>query len=196
MRAFEYFEHTMLAGELTEPPAAPDAYRVRYRSLLGIERRHPLRTVLITVLCVLVEVAFVVWLLRPEHLPLPAARPALGAANLFLLAAIAVMEVMRMVNVFSLAAASLAVRNPIPVRPARDLRVAFATTVVPSKEPLEVVRRTLQAARAIDYPGPLHVWLLDEENDGSVRRICLELGVRHFTRKDVASWNQASGPYR
>jgi cellulose synthase/poly-beta-1,6-N-acetylglucosamine synthase-like glycosyltransferase len=196
MRAFEHFEHTMLAGELTDPPSGTDPYRVRYRSLLGIERRHPLRTALITLLCVLVEVVFVVWLLRPEHLPLPTTRPALNAANIFLVCAIGVMEVMRMVNVFSLALASLAVRNPIPVRASRDLRVAFATTVVPSRESLDVVRRTLRAARAIHYPGTLDIWLLDEEDDRSARRICAELGVRHFTRKDIAAWNRAAGPYR
>src|SRR5258705_9201709 len=53
---FEHFEHTMLAGELTDPPADDRTYRVRYRSLLRLERRHPWRTILITFLCVLVEV--------------------------------------------------------------------------------------------------------------------------------------------
>jgi cellulose synthase/poly-beta-1,6-N-acetylglucosamine synthase-like glycosyltransferase len=196
MTTFEHFEHTMLAGELTDPPADDRAYRVRYRSLLRLERRHPWLTVLITFMCVLVEVVFVVWLLQPSHFPEPAGDPVLDAANVFVVVAIGLMEVMRMINVISLSLASLAVRNPIPVRAPNDLRVAFATTVVPSKEPLEIVRRTLRAARAIEYEGSLHVWLLDEEDDRSVKRMCAELGVKHFTRKDVAAWNQAGGSYK
>ncbi|HLM84933.1 MAG TPA: glycosyltransferase family 2 protein [Solirubrobacteraceae bacterium] len=188
--------YSTLAGDLTEPTEHDSEYRVRYRSLLGLERRHPARTFAITALCMLLEVGFVVWLLQPQHLPALDGSPGLNVANVFVVIAIGVMEVMRMINVISLSLASLAVRNPIPVRAPADLRVAFATTIVPSKEPLEVVRRTLHAAREIVYEGVVHVWLLDEENDPSVKRMCSELGVRHFTRKDVADWNQPSGPYK
>jgi cellulose synthase/poly-beta-1,6-N-acetylglucosamine synthase-like glycosyltransferase len=189
-------KHTMLAGELSEPPAPGEAYRVRYRSLLGLERRHPLRTFLMTGLCVSVEIGFVVWLLQPSHFPLLDGPPLLNFANIFVVASIGLMELLRMINVISLGLASLAVRNPVPVRPQSGLRVAFATTIVPSKEPLQVVRRTLEAAKAMRYDGTLHVWLLDEGDEPSVKRVCAELGVRHFTRKDVEEWNQAAGPYK
>jgi len=195
-QAPERLKYTMLAGELTEPPAADDPYKVTYRSLLGQERRHPLRTFLITGLCMLVEIAFVVWLLQPGHFPQLNGQPLLNVANVFVVASIGLMEVLRMINVISLGLASLAVRNPVPVRAQPGLRVAFATTIVPSKEPLQVVRRTLEAARAMRYEGTLHVWLLDEGDDPSVKRVCAELGVRHFTRKHVEEWNRPSGPYK
>jgi cellulose synthase/poly-beta-1,6-N-acetylglucosamine synthase-like glycosyltransferase len=189
-------KHTMLAGELTEPPASNEPYRVSYRSLLGLERRHPLRTFLITAVCMLVEIGFVIWLLQPSHFPSLDGSPLLNFANVFVVASIGLMELMRMVNVISLGLASLAVRNPVPVRPQAGLRVAFSTTIVPSKEPLQVVRRTLEAAKTMRYEGTLHVWLLDEGDDPSVKRVCAELGVRHFTRKDVDEWNQPAGPYK
>src|SRR5579871_3570631 len=195
MSGFEHYEHTLLAGELAEPPS-DGAYRVRFRSLLGVERRHPIFTVLITLLCMSLEVAFVVWLLQPQHFPALEGDTVANVANVFLVVAIGLIEVMRMVNVVSLSLASLAVRNPVPVRAPTDLRVAFATTIVPSKEPLELVSRTLRAARAISYEGTVHVWLLDEEDDPEVRAMCVELGVRHFTRRAVEAWNQPAGPYR
>ncbi len=195
MSEFDHYEHTVLAGELTEPPD-DGAYRVRFRSLLAVERRHPLFTVLITLLCMLVEIAFVAWLLQPDHFPALEGGLVLNIANVFVIVAIGLMEVMRMVNVVSLSLASLAVRNPVPVRAPGDLRVAFATTVVPSKEPLKLVRRTLRAARALAYEGTLDVWLLDEEDDPDVRKACAELGVNHFTRRGVDAWNQPAGRYK
>jgi cellulose synthase/poly-beta-1,6-N-acetylglucosamine synthase-like glycosyltransferase len=185
-----------LAGDMIEPQEPDGEYRVRYRSLLGLERRHPVLTLVITATCMLLEIGFVYWLLQPQHLPPLEGNTQENLANIFVVAAIALIEVMRMINVISLSLASLAVRNPIPVRPQADLRVAFATTIVPSKEPLEVVRRTLAAAREIVHPGILDVWLLDEEDDPAVRRMCTQLGVKHFTRKGVERWNQKSGPYK
>jgi cellulose synthase/poly-beta-1,6-N-acetylglucosamine synthase-like glycosyltransferase len=196
LSAQDLARYSTLAGDLTEPQEADSEYRVRYRSLLGLERRHPARTFAITALCMLLEVGFVVWLLQPQHFPALNGAAGLNIANVFVVAAIAVMEVMRMINVISLSLASLAVRNPVPVRAPANLRVAFATTIVPSKEPLAVVRQTLEAAREIVYEGVVHVWLLDEEDDPAVKAMCAELGVRHFTRKDVEAWNQASGPLK
>jgi cellulose synthase/poly-beta-1,6-N-acetylglucosamine synthase-like glycosyltransferase len=186
----------MLAGALTEPLSGEEQHRVRVRSLLRQERRHPLRTILITFLCMLVEVGFVVWLLQPGHFPMLEGAPLLNWANVFVVASIGLMEVMRMINVISLALASLTVCNPIPVKAPTDLRVAFATTIVPGKEPLEMVRETLAAARKIAYEGTLHVWLLDEGDDPEVWELCAELGVRHFTRKGVEAYNQRAGPFR
>ncbi|MCQ7029963.1 hypothetical protein MRO55_26015, partial [Escherichia coli] len=74
-----------------------------------------------------------------------------------------------MVNVFTLGAATLIACDPVPVRPEPGLRAAFVTTIVPGKEPLEMVRKTLVAARAIRHDGPFDVWLLDEGNDPAVR---------------------------
>jgi cellulose synthase/poly-beta-1,6-N-acetylglucosamine synthase-like glycosyltransferase len=186
----------MLAGELTDPPFGESAFEVRYRSLLGVKGRRSRRTLLLVLPCMFVEIGFVIWLLQPGHFPKLDGGTALNAANVFVVASIGLLEIMRMVNVISLSLASLAVRDPVPVHPPRGLRVAFATTIVPGKEPLAVVRRTLQAARAMRYDGALHVWLLDEGDDPLVKAMCAELGVHHFTRKDVPRWNQPKGPHK
>jgi len=70
------------------------------------------------------------------------------------------------------------------------------TTIVPNKEPVEMVMATLRAMLQIRHDGLLDVWLLDEGNDPYVRSRCEQIGVHHFTRRDVAMWNAESGPYR
>jgi cellulose synthase/poly-beta-1,6-N-acetylglucosamine synthase-like glycosyltransferase len=98
--------------------------------------------------------------------------------------------------VATLCRATLLARDPVPVQAQPGQRVAFLTTIVPSKEPLELVRPTLEAALQIDYAGVLDVWLLDEGDDDAVKRMCAELGVRHFTRAGLPRWNQPSGPFK
>ncbi|MFN7144886.1 MAG: UDP-forming cellulose synthase catalytic subunit, partial [Myxococcota bacterium] len=48
-------------------------------------------------------------------------------------------------------------------------------------EGVEVVRRTLTGAAAIDYPNK-KVWLLDEKRRPEMRALCEELGVNYMTR--------------
>ena len=106
---------------------------------------------------------------------------------LLLLAAMAVgsivMQLFLLVNVLTVSRACLAARDPVPVEPDPSLRVAFLTTIVPGKEPIELAERTLRAATRIIYDGPFDVWLLDEGDSDDVKRMCARLGVRHFTRK-------------
>ena len=61
---------------------------------------------------------------------------------------------------------------------------------MPSKEPIDVVRGTLQAALRIRYQGILDVWILDEGDDPAVRAMCRELGVNHFSRKGIEKYNR------
>jgi cellulose synthase (UDP-forming) len=74
--------------------------------------------------------------------------------------------------------------------------VAVLTTIVPGKEPVDLVMNTLRAMKRIRHDGPMDVWLLDEGDDPDVRRRCEEIGVRHFSRKGHTEWNQPSGPFR
>jgi cellulose synthase/poly-beta-1,6-N-acetylglucosamine synthase-like glycosyltransferase len=185
----------VLAGPLTEPPEGP--YRVRFQKLRTAGGRGAAaRTALIVVANVAVEAAFVLWLLAPEHRPDFDNPWQINAANFFVIGAVALVEGMRLVNVFSLSLASLLARDPVPVRPDPTMRVAFLTTIVPGKEPLDMVRTTLRAARKIRYPGRLDVWLLDEGDSGEVRAMCAAEGVRHFSRKDVEQYNQARGAFK
>jgi cellulose synthase/poly-beta-1,6-N-acetylglucosamine synthase-like glycosyltransferase len=94
-----------------------------------------------------------------------------------------VMQLFLLMNVLTVARACLSARDPIPVEPDTTLRVAFITTIVPGKEPIEMAERTLAAAREIVYGGPLDVWLLDEGDSAEVKAMCERLGVHHFTRR-------------
>ncbi|WP_345341087.1 glycosyltransferase family 2 protein, partial [Actinomycetospora succinea] len=109
---------------------------------------------------------------------------------------IGLMELLRLINVLSLSLASVIARDPVPVPPEPDRRIAFLTTIVPSKEPIDVVRGTLQAALRIQYDGILDVWILDEGDDDDVKAMCRELGVNHFTRKGIAQYNQRKGAFK
>ena len=66
--------------------------------------------------------------------------------------------------------------------PPRGLRVAILTTIVPSVEPLEMVTKTpLKAMKRIRYSTDVDVWILDEEDDPSVRALAARLGVLHLS---------------
>ena len=176
----------------------PDGeYRVRFRTIKaqnGLLRF--IRSIGLAVVNLAIETLFLCWLLQPDHLPAFGTTGWTRAADIFVITSIAVMELLRLVNVVSLSLASVVARDPIPVRPQRNRAIAFVTTIVPSKEPIEMVRRTLVAALEIRYRGRLDVWLLDEGDDPAVRTMCAQLGVRHFTRKGVERFNQKKGPFR
>jgi cellulose synthase/poly-beta-1,6-N-acetylglucosamine synthase-like glycosyltransferase len=190
--AFDYERFTSLSGPLTRP-AADKPYRVQYR---GIHHswRERVMTRLIALLLAAVDVRFIYWLVIQSH------RPHLGVwlwswtvhaaatdAYILLLVGMAlgsiVMQLFLLMNVLTVSRACLAARDPIPVEPDTTLRVAFLTTIVPGKEPIEMAERTLAAAREIIYDGTFDVWLLDEGDSGDVKAMCDRLGVHHFTRK-------------
>ncbi|WP_218616309.1 glycosyltransferase family 2 protein [Pseudonocardia abyssalis] len=193
--AFAVRDFSQLSGEITE---AGPGYRVRFRGVHASSgRRSWLVSLLIITLNVAFEAAFVYWLLQPSHTPdIDTTRPWTVAANVFVIASIALVEGLRLVNVFSLSLASMLARDPIPVRPDPRLRVAFLTTIVPGKEPLEMVRATVHAARRIRHDGVFHVWLLDEGDDPAVKEMCRAEGVRHFTRRGIPEYNQPTGHFK
>jgi cellulose synthase/poly-beta-1,6-N-acetylglucosamine synthase-like glycosyltransferase len=188
--AYPYGDFSELAGPLQEPA---EDNRVRFRPVTHGGARA--RAWLLVTAALLFEVVFLVFLLRPANHP-----EFTGNWQSFLAAAligsIAVIEGLRLVNVFTLAVATLNARDPIPLTPLTGQRIAFITTIVPGKEPIEMVRRTLEAAVAVRYEGTLDVWLLDEGDDPAVRAMCAELGVRHFTRHGVPEWNQPTGRHK
>lgn len=192
--AYDYERFSRLAGPLTDPVPGPDGvHRVRYRGLPG--RR--LRSFVLPVAAPLLSLALLVWVMRPEHWVHRDHVPWWQtAADLVMLASVGLIETFRVVNVASNAHAALVARNPVPVRPVTGTRVAFLTTCVPGKEPLEMVRATLAGALRVRHDGPLDVWLLDEGDLPEMRDLCARLGVRHFSRKGVARWNRPLGAFR
>ncbi|EFC80726.1 glycosyltransferase family 2 protein [Parafrankia sp. EUN1f] len=192
--AYDYATFSTLAGPLQEPE--PDrTHHVAYRRVMaGSALRQVLPLLVVTLV---LSSFFFVWLIQPQHFPDTRYLPtAVAVGNHIMFWLIVVTEGIRLLNSVILCWSATLMRDPIPVTPPPGLRVAFTTTIVPSKEPLDVVRDTLIAARNIRYSSPIDVWLLDEGNDPQVRAMCQEIGVRHFTRNGVDHWNTRKGRFR
>lgn len=113
----------------------------------------------------------------------------LHMANLVMLVALFLLQIFVLIGTISATRSTLKAKNPIPVRPPRNLRVAFATTRAPG-EPVAMVRTTLEAAlRAKTSGNQVDVWLLDETHDPQLIQTCIDLGVKYFSRSGIAKWN-------
>nr|WP_203689922.1 cellulose synthase catalytic subunit [Streptomyces sp. SID12488] len=192
---YDYDTHSRLAGPLTEAPAG-SPYQVRYTSLLSREPRR-IRAVLLMTLAPLLTGALLVYLVWPTHwVEREAGERWMVDLDIVMLVAIGLIELFMVVNVVSIAHATMVARDPVPVVPESGTRVAFLTTYVPGKEPLAMVRATLEGAIRVRHTGPVDVWLLDEGDDDQAWALCAELGVRHFSRYGVPEWNRAKGVHR
>jgi cellulose synthase (UDP-forming) len=181
------------ATEVTGP-LLPTAERVRYRDVLTPAQR---RGVLgLGWLHVAVALALTAYLLYPTNLPILHSGWVVDAVAVTGMVVMVVLQLIAALRTWTVTYHAGQARDPIPMRPQRGLRVAVLTTIVPGKEPVELVMATLRAMRRIRHDGVLDVWLLDEGDDPEVRRRCAELGVRHFSRKGRPEWNQPSGPFR
>src|SRR6266480_4004180 len=200
----DYKAYSALAGPLA-CPRWDKPYQVQYRKIHR-NRREWLATRLIAFVLVILDIRFLYWLIFQSKYPHlngwqwhTSAHAAVTDAYLLLLAAMAigsiVMQIFLLVNVLTVSRACLAARDPIPVEPDTRLRVAFLTTLVPDKEPLEMAERTLRAAKTIVYGGQLDLWLLDEGNSDAVKDMCRRLGVRHFSRKNRGHLELDSGTF-
>jgi len=122
----------------------------------------------------------------------------LSILAVFIVALIVIIELVRFVQGMTLVVFAMMAKDPLPMKSTGTLRIAVLTTIVPGKEPLDLVSETLRAMKQIN-PGKgnsMDVWLLDEGNDPAVRRRCRELGVKHFSRKGIAHWNTESGVHK
>ncbi|MFF2850571.1 glycosyltransferase family 2 protein [Streptomyces sp. NPDC058001] len=191
---YDYETHSTLAGPLTEP--AGHAYRVRYTTLLSREP-HRIRAVLLMTLAPVLTGVLLVYLVWPSHwTDREGGESWLVVLDATMLISIGLIELFMLVNVVSIAHATLVARDPIPVLPETGTKVAFLTTYVPGKEPLAMARATLEGAIRVRHTGPLDIWLLDEGDDPQAKDLCAELGVRHFTRHGVPEWNRATGVHK
>ncbi|MEV7288649.1 cellulose synthase catalytic subunit [Streptomyces sp. NPDC093252] len=191
---YDYDTHSRLAGPLTEPSG--HAYQVEYTSLLAREP-HRIRAVLLMALAPVLTGVLLVYLVWPSHwVEREGGERWLVWLDATMLISVGLIGLFMVVNVASVAHATMVARDPLPVRPEPGTRVAFLTTYVPGKEPLAMVRATLEGATRITHPGPLDVWLLDEGDDPQARALCAELGVHHFTRHGVPEWNRPSGVHK
>ncbi|WP_435058598.1 glycosyltransferase family 2 protein [Streptomyces sp. bgisy060] len=191
---YDYDRYSRLAGPLVEPD--PVRHRVRYRSLLSKEP-HRIRAVLLMTLAPALSALLLAYLVWPSHWTVREGDDRWRVPyDTVMLVSIGLICFFMLLNVTSIAHATLVARDPIPVHAEPGTRVAFLTTYVPGKEPLSMVRGTLEGAVRVRHDGPLDVWLLDEGDAEEARELCAELGVRHFTRAGVPEWNRRKGPHR
>jgi len=139
----------------------------------------------------------VLWLVWPEHLPVLAQAGGLVfATSLIGVFLMVLIELIRMAQGAALWLFCSRARDPLPMVPRSGLKVAILTTIVPSKEPLDLVLRTLRAMKKIEYDGQVDVWLLDEGGDSLVAEACAAIGVKHFSRQGIPSYNTSEGEFR
>lgn len=86
-------------------------------------------------------------------------------------------------------------KRPNPVVAVPALRTAMIVTKAPS-EPWAVVRETLEAMLAQDFPYRYEVWLADERPTPQTRAWCAERGVRVSSRDGVAAYHRPTWPRR
>jgi cellulose synthase/poly-beta-1,6-N-acetylglucosamine synthase-like glycosyltransferase len=187
-----YRARRLTPGNAVTRACGPDAYRVRYRTVHG-SRRGLIAPLAFGLVNVAAEAFFVSWLLWPGHV-LPWSSGPVIVADVFVVASIAVMEILRLIQVVSLSLASTVSCDPLPPPSPPRLRCAVLTTIVPDTEPIQLVRRTLEAALEIRCDD-LDVWLLDEGDESAIKNICARLGVRHHSRRGIARYNCASGSF-
>ncbi len=190
---YDYDSHSQIAGPLVSIADTTTPYRIGYRGIMN--KRDALKAFAIIALNITFGFTFIIWLLQPSHF-IRSDTFALNIATIGIIFCIAAIEIFRQLNLVSLSLAVLLARDPIPVSPQKDVRVAFTTTIVPSKEPFEVVAKTLAAMKAVSHTGTLDVWLLDEGDDPRIKQICELAGIHHFSRKDVGYWNAKAGQFK
>ncbi len=72
-------------------------------------------------------------------------------------------------------------------------KVAVISLCVPSKESIDIIERQLIAMSQITYPHDS--WILDEGNDKNIKALAKKYGVKHFSRKGIEKYNQATAPF-
>jgi cellulose synthase/poly-beta-1,6-N-acetylglucosamine synthase-like glycosyltransferase len=183
--------YSQLAGPLQTAPIDGESNNVSFVKTDFHERRlFRFWTRMVAYGSILLVVALTVFLFQPSHWV--ALKPGSLSAKIgdwAMLACLAVLQLFLLVGTFMSSRSTLLSKNPVPLVPPKGLRVALATTRA-SGEPIPLVRRTLTAAKKVRYDdGHVDVWLLDETKSEALQRLCDELGVRYFSRKDVADWN-------
>lgn len=167
---------------------------MRYRSLLADEP-HRVRAALLLGAAPLVSLGPLVWLMQPAHwTSREGAGPVMAVMDVVMLVSIGLIELFRTMNVASNAHATLVARDPVPVVPEAGTTVAFITTFVPGKEPLGMVRKTLEAAVGVRHRGVLHVWLLDEGDATEVREATYSRSARGQAPGPTSSPSGCAGP--
>lgn len=163
--------------------------KVAYRKVMS--RSDNVKLGALAVLYISTLLGFIAYLAWPSHLPKLSHHSLvfqIGAvAGAVMILALQVISLLQTSSVLHYAYRAA---DPIPQEYPKGMRVAMLTTIVPSKEPFEIAKRTLLAAKGMRLDGgSIDVWILDEENDPAIRSECARLGINHFSRKGIDEWN-------
>lgn len=85
-------------------------------------------------------------------------------------------------------------KKPLVTSAPEGLKVAVVTTFVPGGEPLAMLEESLSAMVAITYPH--ETWVLDEEDDELVKALCMKLGAKHFSRRNLSQYQTREGTFK
>ena len=176
--------HTTIAGELTS--AGPI---VAYRPVATSGEIRVLA--LISGFIAFSGIGFIAWLAWPSE------SASTGPVAVVIIGMMIIIESIRLLQSGTLAVFAWKAQEAVPQVAPDGLRVALMTTMVPSKEPWSMVRRTLEGMRTVRYPtGQMDVYLLDEDNDPRIESECQQIGVHHFSRSGIAELNTPSGEFK
>ncbi len=135
---------------------------------------------------------FAIWWLRPEHI----ANNFDNGFRIFdVLLFLGVTYIIWHPIIMQILTWSIAahIKNRPQIKPKPGYKVAFVTTFVPGSESISLLHKTLPAMVNADYPHD--TWILDEGNDPEVRALCMQLGVKHFSRFEIEEYNQVEGKF-
>lgn len=182
------------AGTSTVTGALRKGNRVLYRDALTNKEKVTLHLLGLVTLCA--NLWFVLWMITGTQVPTSEGIYATITA-IVMVALMSALELIRLAQSLSLYFFASKAKDPIPLKPKTGLRIAVLTTIVPGKEPLELVMATLRAMRKLDHAGNImDVWLLDEGNDPVVKAACDSIGVKHFSRKGIDMFNRRKGLFK
>jgi cellulose synthase (UDP-forming) len=177
--------------------------------LPGLGRNHAVGRAVVMVVSFLAMGRYLLWRLG-ETLPAfdtgdPAALWMWG---------LAVLESMALANAMLTALFLTRLSNRRPAADAFEARLRHAAVlpavdvVIPSyNEPIEVIERTIVGAQALDWPGIVRVWVLDDGRRGWLEAYCAGRGIGYATRDGnahgkagninawLASSQDAAAPY-
>ena len=190
--------HYVAAATATGPlrPGTGGPQTIAFRPVASVRERVALTA--LVALNAVTALVFIVWLVRPDHMPGLDGRVPLRSAWPAMLGFVLVVlvEVIRLLQNFAVWVYAVHAKDPVPLDPPIGWRIALLTTIVPSKEPIDIVERTLRRMRQVAYCGTVDVWILDEGDDPDVKAMAKRLGVRHFSRKGRPEYNQPEGEFR
>ena len=165
-----------------------DGRHVRYRSVMN--GRDKLKLNLFGIGLTLTSIMLITWIV------MPAKGHSWSVASVAVVVMMLMIEFIRIIQTATLWVFANKAVDPVPLTPKKGLHVAVLTTIVPGKEPFELVFETLKAMKQLRYDGLVDVWLLDEGNDPDIKAACAAIGVHHFSRKGHPEWNTESGEFK